>query len=85
MSGGESDGRRGVVFLGESKAEYQDGATEGTDETLVKPATMEEAVHDLGVQARRGGFETVRIVSIEITTGNPHIKEVSLLGAPLNP
>ena len=83
MSGGESGGRRGVVFLGESKAEYKDGATEGTDDTLVKSAAIEEAVHDLGAQARAGGFERIRIVSIEITTGNPHIKEVSLLGAPV--
>ena len=72
-------GRRAVAFLGESKAVYE-GELE-TDETLVKPATLEEALQDLAVQAHAGGVEKVRVVSIELRAGNPHIKEFSVIGS----
>lgn len=80
-NGEETEGRREVAFLGESKAEYQEGL-EGTDEGLVKEASLEEALHDLAVQAKHGGVDRIRVVSIEITPGNPHIKEVSAVGTP---
>lgn len=73
-------GRRAVAFVGESKAEYEGESK--TDETLVKPATLEEALQDLAVQALADGVEHVRVVSIEIRAGNPHIKEVSVTGTP---
>ena len=80
MSYVEPGGRRAAPFLGESKAEYREGEPE-TDETLVKPATLEEALQDLAVQAHAGGVEKVRVVSIELRAGNPHIKEFSVIGS----
>ena len=77
----ESRGRRADdAFLGVSKAVYREGEPE-TDETLVKPATLEEALQDLAVQAHAGGVEKVRVVSIELRAGNPHIKEFSVIGS----
>ena len=76
-----SEGRRVIAVLGESKAEYREGATEPmTDDDVVKHATLEEAFQDLAVQARAAGLENVRVVSIELQTGNPHIKEIGVTG-----
>jgi hypothetical protein len=76
MSNGEEQ-----TFLGVSKAVYREGQ-EGTDEGLVKEASLQEALHDLAVNAKHGGAERIRVVSIDITPGNPHIKEVSAVGTP---
>jgi hypothetical protein len=73
-------GRREVAFRGESRAEYE-GELE-TDETLVKSATLEEALQDLAAQALADGYENIRVASIAIRGGNPHIKEVSVVGTP---
>ncbi len=80
MSDVESEGRRAIAFLGKSKAEYE--GEEETDAALVKQATLEEALQDLAVQALAGGVETVRVVSIEFKPGNPHVKEVGIIGTP---
>jgi hypothetical protein len=81
VSNGETQGRQEVAFVGESKAVYREGQ-EGTDDGLVKEASLEEALHNLAVVAKHGGVEKIRVVSIEITPGNPHIKEVSAVGTP---
>jgi hypothetical protein len=80
MNGKGTQGRRAVAFLGKSEAVYREG--EETDETLVKPATLEEALQDAAVQALADGYENVRVVCIEFKAGNPHIKEVSVTGTP---
>ena len=75
-------GRRAVAFLGESKAVYE-GELE-TDETLVKPATLEEALDDAAKQAVADGYKDkpLRVVSIKFIPTNPHIKEVSVIATP---
>ena len=79
MNGKGTQGRRAVAFLGKSEAVYEG---EPADATLVKPATLEEALQDLAVQALADRVENVRVVSIEFRAGNPHIKEVSVTGTP---
>ncbi|HEX2345405.1 MAG TPA: hypothetical protein VHI12_02360 [Gaiellaceae bacterium] len=81
MSPPEPGGRQVKAVLGISRAEYREGATPPEkDEDVVKHATLEEAFQDLAVQARAAGLENVRVVSIELQAGNPHIKEIGVTG-----
>lgn len=69
-------GRRTDAFLGVSKAVYE-------GEELVKPATLEEALHDAAEQAYAGGEEDVQVVQIAVKAGNPHIKEMKVIVTPV--
>lgn len=74
MNGEETRGRRAVAFLGESIS----------DESLDKYATLEEALHDAAEQAAAGGYigRELKVVSIEFTPGNPHVKELKIIVTP---
>jgi hypothetical protein len=77
MSREAPTGRTAVAFLGVSVTEYtEEGET-------VKHATLEEALHDAAEQA--GPYyidKNLRVVHIEFTPGNPHIKEMKVIVTP---
>lgn len=71
---------RAAPFVGRSVVEYKEGTTEERDEDVAKPATLEEALLNVAVEAREHGVEDVRILYLEVKVGNPHIKEIAAIG-----
>ncbi len=82
MSNDEPRGRMADAFVGKSIAEYE--GDESTDEALIKPATLQEALDDVAVQAASGGYrgKKLRVVYVEFVPENPHLKEISVIATP---